>query len=439
MMPAPHLWLNGRQITGRATDRAPVLAPLTLEWGSDSHIEQPKPADLKFTILFRDSMADIPDLINGAQVELVDPYANRPIFVGAIRSMSSKPSNKVKGALEVTAHCTDYTADLESLFISTDWPSSVNRPTQLRYEFIEQGWTVSIPDDPTPSAELKLNSIKLMTVLERFISRWRGHRYDTSWRDKITGELHKQVGVFKGNARRMRADKLTTDTAGRWNRRYTAPLVEGEYSPILNIPASNILLDPEWTQDTENCVTIVNLSTTGMGEDGFSTLTERTFKAPAPVLQQFGHRAIELETDLLNPSDWAACAAEWMDDDSPWNVSELTVRDTDELDQQVVADLLAMVTRYKTLVIVTGILANRPDPGPSDYRSYLLGGTYTWTGKKWEMSLRMERTITKLDGAGDWWTCERVAASTTLDIANATCLTVGNELTVADFRFIGEP
>lgn len=438
MIQAPQFWLNGRQLSGTADAKAPVLAPVTLTWGSDSAIEQPGPANLSCTLLFKESMSDVPDLKKGARIELVHPDGYRMIFTGTVRTLSAQPSERFKGGLEVTVNATDYQADLEQEYISTDWPAGTFRPTHLQGAFVESGWWLQMPDSGVPSAQATYNSIKLLTMLDRHISRYRGRRFDSSARN-ADGVVVRRLTVMEGTARTVVADKLTVSGDGTWGRAYSVPTIGGEPSLLLQLPARNVLRDPSWTQEPDNAITGVVLSTMTQGDDGFTSQVERNYKASPLLVDTYGLQTIDVESDLLNQADQAACAQAWMNSDSPWKMSGITIRDASELPASVLGYLLDNGDRFKTLIVVTDIMPNRPDPGPSDLRSYLLGGTYTWDGKTWSMTLELERTITALADEGDYWTCGRVAASPNPDISNATCETVGDELNVADFRFIGAP
>lgn len=435
-MDAPQLWLNGRQLTGLATDRAPVLCPVELDWGSDSAVDQPKPANLKFTVLFLDGMHDISDLDSGAKVELIHPSPKRHIFAGTIRTLAAEPSAKIKGALEVTANATDYTADLEAEYVSTDWPSGDLRHYHLLDSFAELGWTLDMPTSLLPSAQATYNSIKLVTLLDRHISRHRGRRYDTSYRTP-GGNLRRRMNVIEGTSRFIPGDTLLADSNKRWDRTYGAPSIGGLTSPLVKLPASNVELNPSWTQDPDNIITAVNLSVMRQGDDGFTEQSERNFKAAKAVIERYGLKSTEVETDLLNSSDQATAAKAWMNDDSPWQMSGLLIRDSSELSITDLTELLSAASRYKALITVTNILANRPDPGPSVMRSYLSGGNYQWDGKRWQLTLGLERTIYSQPSEPATFTSIRNA--TNPNISTATLESIGRKLTFADFREIEAP
>lgn len=434
----PQIWLNGRQLDNSPSGKSPILAPLVITWGGSAGDEQPGAANAKVEFMFLETMGDLPELKRGAELEVVDPGTGHAVLAGSVTTMSAKSSTRRQGALEVVVNVADWMADLESEYVSPDWPSNANRPSHLRAAFTDAGWNLQIPNDDQLSAAAKLNSVKLLTMLERHITRYRGRRYDTSYRQP-DGTLLKRVSVYKGAARELSPDKLITLSDGEWARRFAAASIDGEELPTVEIPAQNILNDPAWSSGSEDATTAVKLSTMEMGDDGFSTLVEHNYKAPAPVIKSLGLRSIDLETDLADPASWQPAAAAYFDDDAPWKMDALTVEDSDKFAPEIMDALLSPLTRYQLLVIVTGINPNRPDPGTSDLRSFISGGEYTWNGEKWEIVLTLSRTITKLSGEGDWWTCERVGASFDPDISEATCETVGDRLTVADFRFIGAP
>lgn len=437
----PSIWLNGRALAGTAAAPTPVLAPVQLTWGSDTATEQPDPAQLSVPILFKESLLDIPDLKQGAEIEMlinVPGYGRYHLFAGRVRNLRASPSTSVSGAQEVTINATGHVTDLENTYISTNWTLPDNRPTTINQAFIDEGWLLGYPTNSQPSADAVYNSIKLMTMLERYVSRYRGKVHEVSVRGE-SGTLYRELEVLEGTSRVVQPDTLRTLANGAWAKTYHGPTLSGAPSPVIEIPATNVLSDPEWIQGPDNVVTAVKLQVMVPGDDGFTTLQEKNYRAAAAIRNEFGTQQIEVESDLRDAADQLTAANAWMTDDAPWKMDDLTIRDTDEMDPADLIGLLSATNRIKSLLVVTGVMANRPDPGPSDLRSYIIGGEYTWTGEKWEITLRMERTITGLDGEGDWWTCERVAASTNPDIAEATCATVGDRLTVGDFTFIGAP
>lgn len=436
--PAPRIWLNGRRLDTTAAGRVLILTPLTISWGSSTGEEQPDPANAKLTFLFLDSMSDLPDLAKGAEIEVTDPGSESIVLAGTVTTMSAKPSTRFRGALEVVVNIVDYLAPFDSEYTQVNWGEGTNRVNQLHNEFNAAGWELRIPEDGRTSAATRVNSIKLGTLLERHISRYRGRRYDTSYRSEEDLLLRKRVSVYKGSAKTLEPDHLLATSSG-WGREFTTPTIEGTPAPAVILEASNILNDPSWTSGPEDAVTAVSMSTMALGDNGFSELVEHNFRAPAATVAKLGLRSISIESDLADSTDWQPAAAQYFNDDAPWRMDALTIRDTDQLSPEAMAALLSPHSRYQALVIVAGIAANRPDPGPSDLRSFLVGGEFSWTGKRWEISLTLERTIQDLSGEGDWWTCERVAQSENPLISQATCQSVGDQLTVADFRFIGEP
>jgi len=435
---APRVYLNGQRLDDFYTSSAPVLAPLVITWGADTGEDQPDAANAKIQFLFRESMADIPDLRKGGEIEVIDPVSGHTILAGTVTTMAASKSEDVEGALEVTANVADYLSQLESEFVQIDWPEETTRGGRLWSEFGDAGWSLQVKADARLTAATKERSIKLLTLLDRYISRFRGRRYDTSYRHTDTGEVVREVSVFRGSARSMTPDTLTA-TASGWGRKINAPVLENEPAPIIVLPASNLLDDPDWSSAPEDVVTAVKLITITPGQDGYSEADEHNFKAPAATVKELGLRSIDIESDLANPADWQPAAADYFNSDAPWRPSALTIRDTDELPESVMEALLSVRSRYQVLAVIEDIMPNRPDPGPSDLRSFIVGGEYTWTGDKWEFTLTLERPILQLEGEGDYWSFDKIAASSNSFISGATGLTVGDNLTAADFKFIGAP
>lgn len=245
--------------------------------------------------------------------------------------------------------------------------------------------------------------------------------------------------MFRGATRTLNPDTLTASADG-WTRIIHAPEIDGVASPIVVLPAHNMTQDPDWTSGQEDAVTAVKLSVVVPGTDGFTETEDHNFRAPSATVKALGLRSIDIESDLADPADWQPAAAEFFNNDAPWKPSALTVRDSNELSEDVIENLLSVRDRYRALAVIEDIMPNRPDPGTSDLRSYIVGGEYTWTEQgRWDITLTLERPIMQLEGDGDWWTFERVAASSDTLISDATGETVGDKLTAADFKFIGAP
>lgn len=437
--PAPRVYLNGRRLDDFLAAAAPVLAPLKITWGSDTAEDQPAAGNAQIMFLFKESMSDIPDLMKGAEIEVIDPLSHHTILAGTVTTMSAAASTRYAGGLEVTANVADYIAQAESEYVQVDWPQETTRGGRLWTEFAAAGWSLQVKADARLTAATKVNSIKLLTLLDRYISRFRGRRYDTSYRHTETGQVVREVSVFKGAARALTPDTLTATAAG-WDRTIHAPIIDGVASPIIVLPASNLAQDPEWTSGQEDAVTAVKLSTIVVGENGFTETEDHNFRAPSATVKKLGLRSIDVETDLADPADWQPAAAEFFNNDAPWRPSALTINDSDLLPESVFEALLSVRSRYQVLAVIEDIMANRPNPGTSDLRSYIVGGEYTWSEKgRWEITLTLERPILQLEGEGDYWTFERVAASSDTLISDATGETVGDKLTAADFKFIGAP
>lgn len=152
---SPSIWLNGRALTGTADAPAPVLAPVHLTWGADTATEQPDPAQLSVPILFKESLLDIPDLKQGAEIEMlinVPGHGRYHLFAGRVRNLRAAPSTSVDGAQKVTINATGHITDLENTYISTDWTLPDNRPTTINQAFIDEGWRLDYPTNSQPSA-----------------------------------------------------------------------------------------------------------------------------------------------------------------------------------------------------------------------------------------------------------------------------------------------
>lgn len=439
-MNAPELWLNGRRLADTRTSRAPVLGDPELTWGTRDMDTQPPAATLRFSVLFRDGMHDMPDLQNGARVELRHPgygWTAEPItpFAGEITTVSAEPSTEHRGALLVTATARDTTGEFSDLFVSTDLPAGPARPAQLVDSFAAEGWELDLPADPRTSAAARYNSVKLSTVLDRHITRYRGRRFDLSSRDDA-GVLVKRVKVIEGSPRSAPADNLLATAAG-WNRTYNSPLRDGVPSPLAVVPAANIRRDVGWTQEPGSAVTAVNLTPLKQGDDGLTEDgDEQTYRAPADTVARLGLTSLDIATDLDHPADQQHAAEGWMADTNPWTLDRLEIKDTAALTPELLAGLLDPVTRNQTLVAVDGVMHNRPDPGPSVIRSYVAAGEYTWdaAAKKWHIVLTLEGTI--YAHPDRLVSFAEVGQSFDRYVYGAAFDTIGPALSFADFREI---
>lgn len=439
-MNTPELWMNGRQLETTATARATVASEPELTWGTRDTDAQPPAATLRFSIIFRDGMHDMPDLQNGARVELVHTAFGYPperitVFAGEIITTAAEASEDIPGALLVTATARDTTGEFSELFVSTALPAGTNRPAQLREKFAAEGWTLNLPEDTRPSAAARYNSIKLATVLDRHLTRYRGRRYDLTERD-AAGTLQKRVQVTEGSPRTAPADELLATDAG-WHRTYKAPLRDGEPSPLAVIPAANIRRNVGWTQEPGSAVTAVRLTPLTQGEDGLTEDgEEKNYRAPADVVARFGLTSLDIETDLAQPAHQEEAARAWMAEDNPWTLDQLEVVDSAQLPEDLLADLLNPATRNRLLVAIDGVMHNRPDPGPSVIRSYLAGGRYTWNAAagKWEMVLTLERTI--YAHPEGFVRFAEISTAFDRNIYAASFESIGPALSFADFREI---
>ena len=456
-MQAPELWLNGRQLTGYASDRAPVLAGVEISWGTDSPDEQPDPASMSFSVLFRDGMHDVPDLTNGGAVELVqDATATTErvtVFAGTIRSMRAEPDFELgEQALRVNATCMDYMADLEETFTSA-FLMKMN-PTSMAGKFAQKGWSIIIPDREAgyPEEEMTYDSIKLLTLLDRYMYPFKGQRCDASYRNS-SGNLVKRVKVVSRATYANKDSLAAYNPVGPWVRSiksansYYSYEPGNPFAPLLIIPAENMLANPTWAQDSEDVITAVHLKHyyRGVDENGnVSTGTKEYDYTRPDAITQYGTRKIEIESDVQDLTEGktklASEASKWFyTTGAKWKMSALDVYDTDAMEPVNLVTMLDQTKRTSTFVVVNGILRNRPDPGLTTFRAYVDNGKYVWNGEKWEMTLGFARPINEAaDSTSLDYSWSMIGTSAIPGIRDATYETVG-ELTYADFTTIRRP
>lgn len=429
----PEVWLQGKQITGYASDAAPVLAGLTLEWGASNDIEHQEPAQLDFSILFLDGVMDQADFRRGAELEIT--YNQRTVFAGLIRSANALAGPK---GLTVTGKCIEHLADLDGTYLQTEWlfETSKVRWQTLRTAFDGKGWEL-LPrarSHPYHEATTYYSSIKLMTLLERYIAaNGNTTRWDTS--ERVDGVLKRSItsgvrGASTGS------NRLETD-GPTWIVEYSTSTNTGV---ITWLEANNVLRNA-WTLEPGTAINSVNLSTqeTKTDDDGkqVTDLVQSVRNNTASIARD-GTNAVEVTASAFDPDvDWKTGIADtWFRPDTGWVLDEAQIRNSNEITLARLMRLLDTKIRTQNLVIIRGIRDHTPHQGAGNLRASLIGGTYTWTGKKWDLSLKLGRNQDFT--APNQWTFADVAASNVASIVQGTAATIGNQISFADFKQISK-
>lgn len=431
----PKLWLNGNQLTGRASDSSPVLANCELDWGAPTDIEHQDAASLKFQVLFRSGSQDIVGLQRGAEIELT--YDNVTVFAGTVRSATAVSHKK---GLLATVSCVEHLADLDSMYTSTEWFWSIAsvRWNLLRQLFQDKGWKLlpTLYSHPYLEANTYYSSIKLLTLLDRFIAiNGKMTRWDNSQR--VNGELVKSVAVGQRGAS-SNPNRLTTDGA-KWTVLYWA---DSNTGVITWLDGSNTL-QSSWTLEPGTAINNAQISYQNTRTDPETNvktteLVEASRNDTASIKVN-GTQSVEVTTSASSddlPSLLDQIASTWFRPDMGWTLDEAVVHDSTLLTHERLLRILDNSRRSKNLVIVRGVYGNTPNDTASNIRASQIGGNYVWNGAEWELSLKLGRNQDFT--AENQWTFADVANSSNPAIRGGTAESIGNEISFADFKQISK-
>lgn len=181
-MSAPRVIINTVELAGDPEANAPVLGGLTVEWGGTSENDQPNPTTLSFEIVVKTSLDDLPHLRHGSHVGVTDgALSSDTVFAGRIRRITAAGYRQGYLLLRVTA--VDYSAELESVYVSTALPehSPQARETALRTLLADRNWVMQ----PTFTydgyrAPQSYASIKLLSLVDRYTAHQKLRRFDIS-------------------------------------------------------------------------------------------------------------------------------------------------------------------------------------------------------------------------------------------------------------------
>ena len=286
---------------------------------------------------------------------------------------------------------------------------------------------------PYRETQTVYNSIKLLTVMNRFLSS-DGSLTFADLSSRRNGQLIKQLDVFprpgstSPNALRSAAD-------GTWKIEYTTRSNTGS---LVEIDGKNALM-PTWQLDPGTQTNSVKISAQRTRlEDGLpvTDLTESVRNDPVSIAK-FGKNSVDIEVSAgpLEPADLDAIAATWYRPEAGWNINEIEIHDSDQLSNSEIRRLLATRYRSRTLIIISRVLVKQPDPSAaSNIRAALLGGKYTWTGEKWQLILTLGRNQTF--AAEDQYSFADIANHYDANISQGTANTIGRAVSFADFKQI---
>lgn len=447
------LMVDGWPLDGTADGVAPVLGALNLTWGVSRQGEQAPPSTLTFSVLVKTTMQDVPYLVDGAPVTVQwapqNGQPNRRVFTGRIRRMQAKADDK--GRLNILVTCADFLSDFTGVFTSADL-SAGNGP--WRGQALQQLFTANsvalglyTPADlgNVTRARQKVQSIKLQTLLERYLAP--GHFSYVDITDRDVPIYTAEIGIVPRAPRVMTATaKLRARPTGEWYMTANSPPALLGYSS-LSLDARQVIRDVEWTMETTGITTRVGWNYPRLSaETGFTEMQAGgAVQSSAASLEKYGVRSVEVDTDLdlTVGSPWPPLVLEtfqeaWLDDNPLWEPTAVTIRDVE--DAPINWDvLLGLTTRYKTWVEIWGIHPNRPNPGPDFINAPAIGGELRYDGKKWSVTVALGKAAAPLAAAvEDQYRAMDIGLTIDPLIWQATIGSVGDQITFDNFNYISK-
>lgn len=416
-LPNPFLVINGNRLVpwGQPAATAPVaeLADLSIPWGQDSIVDAPKPATMSITLRYRGSV-DVLELEQGdfVDVQQIHPDGMRSPFSGRIRNMSS--SLDAKGRLLIRITATDHLADLDETYVATEWNTDghdqaggLTYRDRLLDALTAAGWEVTgmdlLPPELGPSSATFYSSIKLTTLLRRYLAQWgpQASYYDASYYDVNIQRIRRRIAITY-MAATAPGDALMADEAGEWFIQW------GEPDPLqeIAIPASNVLRDVAWESTPENLITVAQVSRQVTrreesyegGSSYVTSLSEVNTTRGTSWINQHGRRTVEVETCTGIPSDDAlhrSIGQKWMAfNGDQWRPSDVIIHDSTLLSDQQLSDLVGKTTRGRQWIVIHGVNVMTPRGARSDIRGLTTGGTLTWNheARRWDFTMALADT-----------------------------------------------
>lgn len=463
---APHVYIGRQRMNDLATDAAPLLAGLSFNWGTDSQVDFEDPGTLSAKMLIREP-STLDFLTKGAEVGVVDPGSGETVFAGRITTLRARNHPTKKGALVITITAADTLADLNGYRIgATFWkaPASdvlapgyattaTTRRAQLRAA-LPAGWTLegTTKHDWTGAREQRFSAHSYVPILDRHLRSCIGRRHTTS--RYVPGEgLKNAITVTDERAKDSPIERLAARSDGTWYMSTAAPA----NSAFAALSAREVQDSIEWEKTPDDTITDVALSSWGITyawdsetgeqntEDSAATSDIWVGSHPGvnmgPMQRAHGFHSVSFDVDTLGGMTGggsphiADIVNYWLDADTQWRPTSLTIPDSRRLADALVLRLLSVTRRYLAYATVDGLPANNP-AGGSRVRGYIIAGNAEWTGKKWVIELTLGRVPRPAAAAGGL-SFASIRNHGTAAISAGTALTVGTALSFADFAFIG--
>lgn len=462
-MKAPHVYIGAQRMNDFALSKTPMLAGLSFNWGTDSQTDFDDPATLSAELLVREP-SNLDFLVKGAEFGLVDPESGETYFAGRISTLRARRDKRKKNALLITISATDTLADLNQYRVEAiEWKNpdgtdgawsttAAQRRAQLRAA-LPANWSLegTTSHDWTYAREQRWKGHAYTPLLDMHCRSTVARRHTTSRYVPGTG-LVNQMTVTNERSKTSPTETLSARPNGNWYMSTAAPTNSG----FTALTSSQVQDSIEWEKTPDDTITDVALTTWGItygrDNDTGQLNTEESTSSDmwvgnqpgvnmGPMQRAYGFHGITFDVDTLGVAGGstsphiANIVNYWLDADTLWRPTSVVVPDSRRLTDEQVMRLLSVSRRYLAYVTVSGLPENTPT-GFSRVRGFVLGGSATWTGKKWEIELTLGRVPRPAAGAGGL-TFASIRNHATAAIKNGTALTIGEEMTFADFQYIG--
>lgn len=395
----PDLYIAGNKIQTAKGDPRPVLAGLKIEWGTDSRLDMAGASSLSGQLLIRGAMPGY--LRVGAPVGLLDPASSRTLFAGYLQPLTASPEPSVKGAMRVQFTAASPLAELEKhTVVDVKFPqdeTAAGRRWRLA-QHLPAGWSLlgETGLDWIRQGNQLYNSVSWMDLLSRFARGNMLRYHDTSVYVPAHG-LDRRITLSRERGKEAVLDAPAAAARGSWVTG-RVPYATG----LAVLPLNAVSTGMDWEKTPADVCTAVQVTTTGRwlpnAQDGDESPEHEwplNWAVDTTSLQaQYGFHVARIETALSAQQVDAARGAVklitelWLDVDTDWRPVNLTIPDSRVLDTTPLRNLLAVDTRHMAAVAVPGAAGL-----PSRIYAYVMAGTATWTGKKWETELTLGRTL----------------------------------------------
>ncbi|WP_405472382.1 hypothetical protein [Paenarthrobacter ilicis] len=451
--PAPKVYIDDILMDAFKADKMPVLGGMSIEYGVDTDLDMQGVEQCSLSILIKEP-SDPSFLDLGKTLAIYhQPTAGESsftYFVGRIQRLNASHvihAETKEWMLQVDIQASDFTADLVNETVYNVASIAVPASTRIGHMnfWAPDGWTVNsfplrFPD--RVHAVLSYKEKPFLELLDQFLRGQIMQRTNRSYYVPGTGAV-KVLTAIQDSTKSVARDKLGKYADGRWGVNAGLPTATSTVS--ITVHASNILADAGWTKEPEDVITEVSLQRldpwNGEDDSKRTPITSRNHVDTAAMRTRFGIRSVEFDTDLPAGGDVSEVVPvfnHWLSTESQWRTKSLTFKDTERLTISQLSYLIAPTSRQTAFLVVRDPVENRPDRGTSDIRGVVIGGSATWTGKKWELSVTLGR-VPGLPADGNYYTCANIATEAEGYFAAGQCDTVGDELSCNDFLRIGAP